>query len=575
MVFNRALACFVLLLTLIPALSAAVEFQVLGALRQPNAGQLYVVTVQVSGFNSSVSQDIGVRIDTPNVLDTFSAACYDSQFVSSSPSEVVYRRPTNAARGPVVIKLGLKSKPDFRGTYRLTPFVRPTGSTSDSHSTIRFISVGTLPAPNVTSPRSGRILSPAPTTRFQLSLPYVVPVSYEILYQTSVGPRAFVVTTQNSGPVVSQYVTADIGLREGPATCRVRALDGAGYPGEWSPEIPFTVSGGMDLAGACSQATFANFRAKGWTSHFQASWGGRNVWPDARQNLINAHNAGMKVATYAFLNFDNSSTISGAPSDQTGIWQMDKCLQNIGFNGNKSSLAYDLKYVVVDVENTYVGTMSPANRVQRIAEAVQRARNYGFWPAIYTRNQGVNTWWNTYTGNSTDFSDLPLWGSYPEVTSANFKDHLDLDGGSPYIPFGGWTTRAGKQYQLDSTIMGVRVDLNVWDPAIWDVMSPEPGTPSMIAEAAVRRKPGGGFWLDISVTNNGTCEAYAVRIKSITLNGAPHSATESLNKIDANQQKTFTRSYGAGVGQLGQTVPCTFTVWTGMGPQDFTFFLTL
>ncbi len=85
----------------------------------------------------------------------------------------------------------------------------------------------------------------------------------------------------------------------------------------------------------------------------------------------------------------------------------------------------------------------------------------------------------------------------------------------------------------------------------------------------VRRQPGGGFWLDISVLNNGTCEAYAVRVTGITLNGAPSGATQSLKMIDDGTQKTFTRSYGAGAGQLGQTVPVTFTVWTGLGPQNF------
>jgi len=571
----RSLAILFFLSALVATACAQVNFTVSGPLRHPDPGQIYVVTVVVHGFPADVPHDIGVRIDTPGVLQTFSVACYDSDPVSSSPSEVVYRRNVTGARGPVVLKIGLRSKTDFRGTYRLMPFVRRTGETTDLASTTRFISVGTLPAPVVTSPRSGKINSPAPTTRFILNNAYVVPVTHEIEYQTSAGLRSFVTPSQNSGQTISHYVTADIGLREGPATCRVRAVDGAGYAGDWSDVIPFTVSGGMDLAGACSQATFANFRAKGWTSHFQASWGGRNKWPDARQNLINAHNAGMKVATYAFLNFDNSSSIPGAPADQTGIWQMEQCLTNIGFNGNKSSLIYDLKYVVIDVENTYVGTMTPANRVQRIAEAVQHARNYGFWPAIYTRNQGVNTWWNTYTGNSTDFSDLPLWGSYPETSSANFKDHLDLDAGSPWVTFGGWTTRAGKQYQLDTTIMGVRVDLNVWDPAIWEVMSPNPGMPSIMAGAAIRRQPGGGFWLDISVMNTGTCEAYAVRVNGITLNGAPSTPTQSLRRIDAGNQKTFTRSYGAGAGQLGQTVPVTFTVWTGMGPQSFNINVTL
>jgi len=570
----RLFAFLISLLAFVATASAQVTFNVSGSLRHPNPGQLYVVTVEVNGFPADVPHDIGIRIDTPGVLDTFSVACYDSDFVSSSPSEVVYRRNVTGARGPVVLKIGLRSKTDFRGTYRLTPFVRRTGETTDLASTVRVISVGTLPSPDVLSPRHGKVHSPAPSTICILNNAYVVSVQHEIEYQTAGGLITIITDLHNSGLVDRRHFTATNGLREGPASCRIRAIDAAGYPGEWTEPILFTVSGAITGYGSSPQATFENFRSKGWTNLIQMSWFGRLDYPNASQAVINAHNAGMKIAAKAELNFDNSSFLPDAPADQTGVWQMEKCLASIGFTGDKSSLVFDLKLVVIQVER-YMGTMAPADRVQRIAEAVQHIRNSGFWPAIHTRNDGINQWWDIYTGNSTDFADLPLWDSFPVDEFTDFRDHLDMNALTPWIPYGGWTSRTGKRYLDNRTIFGKTVDLSVCEPAIWEAMSPDPGMPNMVASAVVRRQPGGGFWLDISVMNKGTCEAYAVRVDDVTLNGAPSLGRESLRKIDAGGQKTFTRSYGPEAGQLGQTVPVTFTVWTGMGPQSFNVNVTL
>ncbi len=134
------------------------------------------------------------------------------------------------------------------------------------------------------------------------------------------------------------------------------------------------------MAGSASTSFLSTMRNAGWSTFYAAAWGGRNIWTPAQTNLVRANNAGFKVAAYAFLNFDNGSTISGAPANQTGQWQVDQGLRAIGYVNNKSSLPYDLKYFMIDIENAYQGTMAPQDRVQRIAEAVQHVRNLGFWP---------------------------------------------------------------------------------------------------------------------------------------------------------------------------------------------------
>ena len=76
-----------------------------------------------------------------------------------------------------------------------------------------------------------------------------------------------------------------------------------------------------------------------------------------------------------------------------------------------------LAFMAIDVEMGHSGPMTPAQRVQRICEAVQAVREAGLWPVIYTQNSPANPQWDSLTGASTDFQDLPLWVSRPAPPS--------------------------------------------------------------------------------------------------------------------------------------------------------------
>jgi len=519
--------------------------------------------------------EFGTRVSPPEALLFHRLTPNHGTLKSATIGEYTFNGGPLTALSRVGMRLSLRTKAEFRGAVTITWFVRNPGATTDLYSKTEYMSVGELPAPAVSIPLDNEFLSAAPVFRAGVTPQIAVPVQYQI---EVTGPTNKVTTipVMASGSNFTHYTPLTDGYQPGAYTYRIRALDQRNKPGEWSPVRRFTAYGGIDMAGAGSVSFFTTLRAAGWASFYQALWGGRNTWPDARTNLQRAHNAGFKVAGYVFLNFDNGSTLSGAPANQTGQWQVDRALSGIGFTGNKSSLPYDLKYVMIDLENRYWGTMTPADRVQRIAEACQHIRNLGFWPMIYTRNEGFNPWWNDATDESDDFREMWLWDSKPETQTAAYQDHLSLNVGVPWIRYGGWEDRGGKQYLLDLNVAGGRVDFNVWHPDVWNVNSPNPGAISLqTASLSIIRNADSTYKVSITVRNGGTAEAYAIRLGDATLGGSSVTGRQTLGFIGINGSRAGVYDFAATAGLPGATVPFTYTIWSGNGPQTISTSLTL
>lgn len=517
--------------------------------------------------------EVGIRMSPASALSSLSSTGTAGSVLSSQSVTLVaytwanYPGPTRPR-----ISIGGTLNPNYVGPWTITAYIKQVGAANDIATDTKTVSIGQVPAPTQFVPEDGSTVSAAPTFQVRSSTAIAIPVSYQIEMNDGVTSRILTTSSANTGTSVTYYTPNDAGFAPGNYTWRARAVDSNGTPGAWSGWFNLVCSGGVDTAGSVSQSAFNAMKNAGWAYHFQAAWGGRSKWTSAKQNLINARNAGMKLAAYAFLNFDNGSTISGAPANQDGFWQVDQGLAACGYvnTGNpavdKANLGLDLKYFMIDIENVFWGTMSQGDRVQRIAEACQRARNLGFWPMIYARNQGTNTWWDDCTGYSTDFSDLPLWCSYPELASYLHKDHLALDSAVPWTRFGGWIDRAGKQHLLSVTVAGASWDLSVWDPAIWNVTSPNPGLPSVAVQSiVVTRNANNTYQVTLTVRNAGTVEAYAVRIENLTLNGTPLGSRLGLNGIGPNASKQTGAAFPASVGVSGQPVSVTYTLATGMG----------
>ena len=74
---------------------------------------------------------------------------------------------------------------------------------------------------------------------------------------------------------------------------------------------------------------------------------------------------------------------------------------------------------------------------------------------IYT----ASWWWTPFTGNCTEFSDLPLW-----VAQYDYEPSLQFN------PFGGWNKCEMKQYRGTTEFHDYSVDMNYYEE---DAMTPE------------------------------------------------------------------------------------------------------
>jgi hypothetical protein len=245
--------------------------------------------------------------------------------------------------------------------------------------------------------------------------------------------------------------------------------------------------------------------------------GSHTANPYADLLLKGAREKGLATAAYVFLNFTRLN--------ETGDVQVREALQAVGPE------AEHLKFMVVDVENGAAGSMTQAERVNRIGQAVEAVADAGLRPVIYAKNTGGHRGeWTDLTGGSDDFSYLPLW-----VPRYDYIASLDRDVNGSFDGFAGWTERAGKQYLGDTTgpgLTGVAVDENLFDRSI--VNGPAESRPYEVTdllrvqEAQARLDKKTGEWKKtITLVNRSKSPIYGP--VSLVLDGASDKA-ELVNK---------------------------------------------
>ena len=102
----------------------------------------------------------------------------------------------------------------------------------------------------------------------------------------------------------------------------------------------------------------------------------------------------------------------------------------------------------IDVEGTQYWSSSHSNNVNFIQQMVDEGVKKGVSIGIYTSNSQ----WSPITGGSTAFKKYPLW--YPHYdNSASFSD---------FVPFGGWSKPAIKQYAGTTSMCSASVDKNYY-----------------------------------------------------------------------------------------------------------------
>ena len=257
----------------------------------------------------------------------------------------------------------------------------------------------------------------------------------------------------------------------------------AGLPPESATTSERTFARGIDIsrsAGEPSVPEFESIKQQGYRFVIVSGWGGVNPNCHAQVQLSRARSAGLLTAGYCYLNF---------ASAWDGGRQVREALAAFGDG------AAFLGFLAIDVETSARNQLSPGLRLEtpdasaqqqaltRIAEAVEEVKRVGLRPVIYTKKSD----WLRVTGDTQQFKSIPLW--HPRTIGGDALHQPDLARRGD--TFGGWTSRVGKQFELD-TILNcppIKVDLDVFDlgafaPSNPDYVSlpPSPDVATLVVE---------------------------------------------------------------------------------------------
>ena len=234
-----------------------------------------------------------------------------------------------------------------------------------------------------------------------------------------------------------------------------------------------------------------------------AAWGGRTTFGTPAETRLAAAPCGILKAAYCLLNFDNSSVIAGAPAWQTGGWQVQQGIAAIGDE------IKNINFISLDVEVPGDGTTLDQNlptdpqseyqRSQRVAEAVQAVLDVNKQPIIYTPGLTNGGQWQDITGNSTAFSNFPLWHAR-YVPNANkppaaWDDSLDLF--EPFLEDGrnAWVVNTSSLIRQKIMLIWTYLSLRLFRCKLSSI----PGLSSCqcsgcLGERQTHRCPRHGFW---------------------------------------------------------------------------------
>ncbi len=251
---------------------------------------------------------------------------------------------------------------------------------------------------------------------------------------------------------------------------------------------------GVDIdyyTGPISRDSWVRMKRAGEQFAVVQAWGGRSRNEFAVSHLVGARIVGrMQTATYLLLNYDDKVCASFAAPvrDERGRctgdlidqpvsgarWQVQQAFASLGNEvGRVAFVAVDVEWFLDAPPPVDPGSL--ARRRTSILDALDEIARRRKAPVIYTRNGRRH--WRDITGCGPASDDengcaalysainhpgqpIPLW---------------DVEAGVPELrgfhPHGGWTSRAGRQYQLDRNLFGLpgrrTVDLDVFDVSLF------------------------------------------------------------------------------------------------------------
>lgn len=203
------------------------------------------------------------------------------------------------------------------------------------------------------------------------------------------------------------------------------------------PELPEGLIHALDVSaygGPIKVAQWAQALLAGFDLAIVQAWGGgpkglgKN--PYCAQQLAGAREAGMMTAIYLVV-----------PSDTTTLTHS---LIQAGKDAAGDEYQY-VKFYALDIESETL--LHPTAPLTRLADAISNIKDKPV--VIYSSKYK----WEKSTGNTIGAWALPLW-------DARYDELPEID--KNWVPYGGWTQRAIKQYKQNCIVAGgISADLNV------------------------------------------------------------------------------------------------------------------
>lgn len=198
------------------------------------------------------------------------------------------------------------------------------------------------------------------------------------------------------------------------------------------PAVVVPQAGSVKVLDTTAAITDPNWFRQAYAEGFRlyvmhsTAWGTCTPWQQTQAQLKMALDAGLKIAVY---------------TRDASCWE----------NGIKAAGPYvsQLQFFALDIE--------PGGSLVTRA-MVDGVRSLGVRPVIYS-GSGM---WPGLMGNSTAFSDVPLWDT--DTSNLNYaRWTADYLAPAP-VQYGGWNTastmRVGIQQKFEHTLNGINVDLN-------------------------------------------------------------------------------------------------------------------
>lgn len=220
--------------------------------------------------------------------------------------------------------------------------------------------------------------------------------------------------------------------------------------------IPLATSTlGVDVSQATSVSSFQCLKSSGYSfAIVRVYQSNGKVDPNGATTISNAWAGGMShVDGYIFPCYS-----CGNPAGQmdaainslaaAGLQHVPHEALNVSTTATSTAKSGTYGMLWIDVEGTQYWSTSQSSNVAFLQAMVNEGKARGISLGMYTSNSQ----WSPITGGSTAFSSLPLW--YP---------HYDGNPSySDWVPFGGWSSPAIKQYIGTTAICSASVDKNYY-----------------------------------------------------------------------------------------------------------------